>query len=56
MNITEETYHEVLQKMILIFLGLLTVSVILTSCQSGEPCAAYGGVDQIDQIESVEID
>jgi len=56
MNITEDTYHEVLQKMILIFLGLLTASVILSSCQSGEPCAAYGGVDQIDQTETVVID
>ncbi|NQX93117.1 MAG: hypothetical protein HRT74_13515 [Flavobacteriales bacterium] len=46
MNITEEKGHEVLQKMIMIFLALLTVTVIMTSCQSAEQCAAYGTVDQ----------
>lgn len=46
MNITEEKYHEVLQKLIMLFLGLLTMSVVLTSCYTAESCAAYGDIDQ----------
>ena len=51
MNITEERYHEVLQKMILVFLAVLTVSVVLTSCYTPEKCAAYGKIDSQEQID-----
>lgn len=51
MNITEEKYHEVLQKMILVFLAVLTASVIMTSCHTPEKCAAYGKVDSQEQID-----
>lgn len=49
MNITEEKYHEVLQKLIMLFLGLLTMSVVLTSCHAAESCAAYGDIDQTNR-------
>jgi hypothetical protein len=46
MNPTDELYHSVLQKLIILFLSLLTVSVILTSCTSAaKSCAAYNGVE-----------
>ncbi len=47
MNPIEELYHSVLQKMIIALLGLLTVSVLLTSCMTGaqKHCAAYSDVD-----------
>ncbi|MDG1159359.1 MAG: hypothetical protein P8N19_07705 [Flavobacteriales bacterium] len=48
MNITEEKYHEVLQKLIMLFLGLLTMSVVLTSCHASESCAAYGDIDHTE--------
>ncbi|MDP4587553.1 MAG: hypothetical protein NWQ53_10590 [Flavobacteriales bacterium] len=49
MNITEEKYHEVLQKLIILFLGLLTMSVVLTSCHASESCAAYGDIDHTER-------
>jgi hypothetical protein len=48
MNSTEELYHTVLQRLIIITLGLLTVSVLMTSCARPEHCSAY------DQVELVE--
>ena len=48
MNITEDKYHDVLQKLIMLFLGLLTMSVVLTSCHASESCAAYGDIDHTE--------
>jgi hypothetical protein len=46
MNPVEELYHAVLQKLIITALGLLTVSVLLTSCMTPyETCAAYNAVE-----------
>lgn len=56
MNITEEKYHEVLQKLIMLFLGLLTMSVVLTSCYSAESCAAYGGVEQESTTQEILVE
>ena len=55
MNVTEEKYHEVLQKLIMLFLGLLTMSVVLTSCYAPESCAAYGDIDTTEHtLENLE--
>ncbi|WP_306643962.1 hypothetical protein [Sanyastnella coralliicola] len=41
----EEMYHTVLQKLIIMLLGLLTLSVVLTSCGTQtKQCSAYNGV------------
>lgn len=53
MNITEEKYHEVLQKLIMLFLGLLTMSVVLTSCHTSESCAAYGNIDHTEHTQQI---
>lgn len=46
MNPVEELYHDVLQKLIIMVLALLTVSVILTSCMTPyETCAAYNAIE-----------
>ena len=46
MTPVEELYHQVLQKMIIVFLGLLTLSVFLTSCApQHQKCSAYNAVD-----------
>lgn len=52
MNSTEELYHSVLQKMIMMVLGLLTVGVLLTSCAPMQnSCAAYNAADITEQTE-----
>lgn len=49
MTPAEELYHQVLQKMIIVFLGLLTLSVILTSCSTHQQaCSAYDSIN-VDQ-------
>jgi len=58
MNPVEELYHDVLQKLIIIVLGLLTASVLLTSCMTPyETCAAYNAVevDAEPAPEAVEV-
>lgn len=45
MNTVEESYHSVLQRLIIVFLGLLTVAVVAQSCTYTSPCSAY------DQVE-----
>ncbi|MDG1261959.1 MAG: hypothetical protein P8H59_09580 [Flavobacteriales bacterium] len=53
MTPAEELYHQVLQKLIIVFLGLLTLSVVLTSCTpQHQKCSAYSDVD----VEKVEVD
>lgn len=48
MKPVEEVYHTVLQKLIIMMLGLLTISVLLTSCGSQtKSCSAYDGVDVV---------
>lgn len=46
MNPAEKLYHTVLQKLIILFLGLLTISVILTACTpvGYQACDAYNQV------------
>lgn len=46
MNPTEQLYHTVLQKLIILFLGLLTVGVLLTSCTpvGYQSCDAYNTI------------
>lgn len=46
MNPTERLYHTVLQKLIILFLGLLTVGVLLTSCTpvGYQACDAYNNI------------
>lgn len=58
MNPVEELYHTVLQKLIITALGLLTVSVLLTSCMTPyETCAAYNAVEVESEpaLETVEV-
>lgn len=53
MNSTEELYHSVLQKLIMMMLGLLTVGVLLTSCVPVKgSCAAYNDVEINEQLDS----
>lgn len=40
----EDFGHSVLQKLIIVFLGLLMATVILSSCTSTKSCAAYSDV------------
>ncbi len=44
----ERKKHDVLQKLIIVFLGLLTAAVLFQSCTSHQTCAAYNKVE-IDQ-------
>lgn len=51
MDQTKDWTHEVLQRLIIAFLGLLTIGVVLSSCTAGHSsCAAY---DRI-QLEKTE--
>ncbi|MBL7942857.1 MAG: hypothetical protein JNM00_08830 [Flavobacteriales bacterium] len=46
MNQTKDWTHTVLQRLIIVFLGLLTVGVLLSSCTAGHSsCAAYDRVE-----------
>ena len=51
MNTVDEINHSVLQKLIIIFLGFLTLGVIMQSCTYHKPCSAYSKVDmeQVDE-------
>ncbi|GEM_PF-2261971 len=50
MTPVDKLYHQVLQKMIIVFLGLLTLSVFLTSCTTQQQaCSAYDSVN-VEQI------
>lgn len=53
MNPVEELYHTVLQKLIIMFLGLLTVTVLMTSCTAGaKSCSAYDSVELVEDETS----
>ena len=54
MSPAEELFHTVLQKLIVMLLGLLTVGVILTSCTYQKTCSAYNDVE-IEQTEGNQI-
>jgi len=44
--------HEVLQRLIIVFLGLLTLGVALQSCStSHQSCAAYGLKDKTETMK-----
>ncbi|MFZ4784828.1 MAG: hypothetical protein ACOYLH_05070 [Flavobacteriales bacterium] len=47
MKANQDWAHNVLQKLIIVFLGLLTLSVAMQSCttQSHTSCAAYDKVE-----------
>lgn len=45
MNSAEDLNHAVLQRLIMLALGLMFVSVLMTSCTYREKCAAYSTVD-----------
>jgi hypothetical protein len=46
MKPVEEIFHGVLQKLIIMMLGLLTAGVLLTSCMSQQKsCSAYNEVE-----------
>ena len=53
MNTYEELNHSVLQKLIILFLGLLTVAVVAQSCTYTTPCSAY---DQVELPTEEEIE
>ncbi|MDZ4823544.1 MAG: hypothetical protein SH856_08800 [Flavobacteriales bacterium] len=45
MNKAQDWTHAVLQRLIIVFLGLLTIGVLLQSCQVGHTsCSAYDQV------------
>lgn len=48
MKPVEELYHTVLQKLIILMLGLLTLGVFMTSCSTPEHCSAYNKVETND--------
>ena len=53
MKPVEELYHTVLQKLIIMLLGLLTVTVLMTSCTAGaKSCSAYDCVELVEDEAS----
>ena len=47
--ISERLYHQVLQQLIVVALGLLTISVVLSSCHARkDECSAYSEVEAVD--------
>lgn len=53
MDTVEGLNHSVLQRLIIMFLGLLTVAVIAQSCTYTTPCSAYDHVE-LPEVEMVE--
>lgn len=45
MNSAEDLNHAVLQRLIMLLLGLMTISVVMTSCTYKEKCSAYNAVE-----------
>jgi len=45
MDTVHELNHSVLQRLIIIFLGLLTIAVVAQSCTYTKPCSAYDHVE-----------
>lgn len=56
MNPVEDLYHTILQKLIILMLGLMTVGVFLSSCtMQNKACSAYNDVEVNKEItESCE--
>ena len=52
MDTVHELNHSVLQRLIIIFLGLLTIAVVAQSCTYTTPCSAYDHVE----LPEVEIE
>lgn len=50
MDTVHELNHSVLQRLIIIFLSLLTVAVVAQSCTYTTPCSAY------DHVELAEVE
>lgn len=51
MNPVEELYHTVLQKLIILTLGLMTVGVLLSSCTApNKACSAYNEIELNEEI------
>lgn len=50
MKAKTRTDHAVIQKLIIISLGILTYSIMLTSCTTASPCSAYDNVE-IEQVD-----
>jgi hypothetical protein len=49
MNSIDELNHQVLQRLIIMFLGILTLAVIMQSCTvSSAPCSAYDHIEVTD--------
>ena len=44
-NTREDLNHAVLQKLIIVMLGMMTVAVFMQSCTYGSSCAAYNQVE-----------
>jgi hypothetical protein len=53
MNTLDELHHAVLQRMIIVFLGLLTLMVFAQSCTYTTPCSAYDNVE-LDEGQPIE--
>jgi hypothetical protein len=50
MNTTNELNHSVLQKLIILFFGLMTFAIFMQSCTHIAPCSAYDQVELQDDL------
>lgn len=53
MKTTEELNHSVLQKLIILFFGLMTFAILMQSCTYTAPCSAY---DQVELPEDTPVE
>lgn len=44
--------HVLIQRMIIISLGLLTYAILLTSCTYSTPCSAYDCIEQAEVVNA----
>lgn len=55
MRPVEDLYHTILQKLIMLILGLMTVGVLLSSCtMQNKSCSAYNEVEMSQDIPEPE--